>query len=125
MIDREVHVDERQEYGVVNDLIESPRDFNPDHPPTVPDNFKVEGIAIPFQIRRCMKSFPRSLRILPLANVLNTIMAIYLDKARNDLILTSKRQTTKSLGEYVFDFYLRSLGYYFPSYYLNFCDLPV
>jgi len=31
-----VQVDERQEYGTVNDVIESPRDFNPDEPPTIP-----------------------------------------------------------------------------------------
>lgn len=110
MIDREIQVDERQEYGVVNDLIESPRDFNPDQPPMIPDNFKIEGIAIPFQIRRCMKNFPRSLRILPLANVLNTIMAIYSDKARADEILKKKKKSPKSLGEYVFDYYLRLVG---------------
>ena len=115
MVDREIQVDERQEYGVVNDLIESPRDFNPDHPPAIPDNFKIEGIAIPFQIRYCMKSFPRSLRILPLAHVLNTIMAIYSDKCRTDEILRKKKKSPKSLGEYVFDYYLRLVGtfYYF------------
>lgn len=74
------------------------------------DNFKVNGSAIPFQIRRRMKTFPRSLRILPLASVLQTILAIYVDKSRTDLELLRKGIPTPSLAEYVYDFYEKTLG---------------
>ena len=33
---KSTQIDERDDQGVVSDLIESPRDFNPDHPPIIP-----------------------------------------------------------------------------------------
>jgi hypothetical protein len=34
--DKQIQVDESEKYGTVTDLIESPRDFNPDNPPEIP-----------------------------------------------------------------------------------------
>jgi hypothetical protein len=36
---KSTQVDERDDYGSVNDLVESPRDFNPDNPPIIPVDF--------------------------------------------------------------------------------------
>ena len=71
----------------------------------------MEGIAIPFQIRKFMKTFPRCLRILPLANVLQTILMIYINKVRSDDELTKNNIPVLSLGEYVYEYYLKTLGY--------------
>ena len=108
--DKSVQVDERDEYGVVTDMIESPRDFNPDNPPLVPDNFKVPGAAIPFLIRKHMCTFPRTLRVWPLASVLQTIFAIYSKKCRSDREQISHKVPVKNLAEYVYEFYQNIIG---------------
>lgn len=108
--DKYVQVDERDEYGAVSDMIESPRDFNPDQSPVVPDNYKILGEAIPFLIRRHMRTFPRTLRIWPLASLLQTIMAIYVAKSRTDQDLEMKNMPVLNMAEYVYEYYRSTLG---------------
>ena len=57
-----------------------------------------------------MKTFPRSLRILPLATVLQMIMAIYIDKAQNDAVLATKKMPSNCMGDFVFDYFLKNFG---------------
>lgn len=57
-----------------------------------------------------MQSFPRSLRILPLASVLQTILAVYTDKSRHDDELRAQKLPVLSLGEYLHYYYSKTLG---------------
>lgn len=47
VMNKGTQVDERDEYGTVCDLIESPRDFNPEHAPTIPVKFSSFFIFFP------------------------------------------------------------------------------
>ena len=109
MVDEAIQVDEKQNFGVVEDLILSPRDTDALGPaPIVPSTaIIVRGEHIPYQLRKHMKSFPFVLRIPTSVWLCQQIMAIYVDKIRFDE--ENKGSLKKvSLADHVYQYYKKS-----------------
>ena len=109
MVDEAVQVDEKQKFGVVDDLILSPRDTDALGPsPIIPStSIVVRGEHIPYQLRRRMKSFPFVLRVPTSIWLCQQIMAIYVGKIRFDE--ENKNSLRKvTLADYVHQYYLKS-----------------
>jgi hypothetical protein len=106
-----IQVDEKDSHGAVSDLILSPRD-EPDEPAPRPpvETAPIGAELLPFQLRTCMRSFSKILRIPPPAYVCDTIMAIYFDKMRVDdkLMIVGKPRT--SLAEHVHQYFVNLYG---------------
>ncbi len=104
--DASVQVDEKEEYGVITNLVEEeePEEITIAAPSvsTVP---VVKGIEIPFQLRNQMSTYPRVLRIPPAAWVCQSIMAIYVDKIDRDKERLEARLPRRTLAEHVYGFY--------------------
>ena len=104
-----VQVDEKEEFGVVTELL--PRndeeiEANPPSNVTVP---KVKGAEIPWQLRRKFQTYPQVLRIPPAAWLCQSIMAIYIDKIYADREREEKGLLKETLAEHVHTYYMRLL----------------
>jgi len=108
--DASVQVDKKDEYGVVQDNIVSPREEIESHPPLSDSSIKVRGSTVPFQLRKFMASFPRVLRVPSAAWCCQTIMAIYFDKIRIDAERSRCGQLKQPLCVHVYDYFTRTLG---------------
>ncbi len=107
-----VQVDEKEEFGVVSDLIELEEvaaDETAETAPSVVIIPKVPGAEIPFQLRAKMSTYPTVLRIPPAAWVCQSIMAIYMDKVEKDKEQLIRGLPRKPICEHIYDFYLELL----------------
>ena len=103
-----VQVDEKEEFGIVTDLIdleEVAADETAESAPSVVVIPKLPGAEIPFQLRARMSTYPAVLRIPPAAWACQTILAIYMDKIEKDKEQLAMGLPRKSLGEHIYDFY--------------------
>ena len=108
-----VQVDEKEEFGIVTDLIELEEvaaDETAEPAPSVVVLPKTPGIEHPFQLRAKMSTYPTVLRIPPAAWVCQSIMAIYMDKVEKDKEQLTRGLPRKPMCEHVYDFYLESLS---------------
>ena len=120
MVNCAIQVDDKQAYSLVidNESDEENEDISASSFPKFvpgpphPKEIKVRGPLVPYQIRVNMKTFSEVLRIPSLQWTCQTILNIYLDKAKHDLkferaIITTDKMT---LGEYVYHYYLDRFG---------------
>ena len=108
-VDLGVQVDEKEQFGIVTDLIEeNPEEMEIGVPMQVAvPEFK--GVEIPFQLRKEMSTYPQVLRIPPAAWVCQTIMAIYIDKIMVDEDRVTKGLNKQTLAEHTYHFFQRQL----------------
>lgn len=112
MVERGIQVDEKEKFAFVSDLIESPReeDIEIECPESHSEPFTASYLAIPFQIRGFMATFPHILRIPPISWVLQLIYAIYFDKIRVDREQITQNKPISPLGPHVYNYFLRQMG---------------
>ena len=112
-VDLGVQVDEKDEFGVVDE--EPPEESEEDLAqlgvaPLAPLKIFVPGSEQPYQLRRRMGSFPKMLRVPPVAWTCTTIMEIYLDKIQMDDEAQAKGFQKPSLTDHVYEYFLRTTG---------------
>lgn len=111
-VDSAVQVDEKDLHGLILSFEENEKVdvFTLGVAPLAPLNFTFPGLEFPFQIRRCMSSFPVVLRIPPVAWTCQTILSIYLDKLEADKENTQTAKEKASLSVYVYNYYKKYFG---------------
>lgn len=105
-----IQVDEKDDVGVVDDAIETPRDEALGPAPMATRAMRIKGDNVPYQLRKFMKSFPRVLRIPPAAWVCQKIMSIYFDKLRADAEIAKTSIRKVPLAEHVYTYYRNAYG---------------
>ena len=124
--DAAVQVDERDEYGTVDEAIcprsfsgpkSDGRDLDPKFPPPAFSYIEKEhsllaekGWNVPYKLRALMTYFPRILRIPPLDRVVQTIMAIYIRKIESDEKQNRENQNCFTLYELVYSYFTDFFG---------------
>ena len=93
-----VQVDEKHIYGVINDLNFVAREELEEHAPMAPAIVNIFGHTMPYQFRKMMKSYPKVLRIPPIAWVCQKIFCIYFDMIR---MIALKSHDEGSLAEFI------------------------
>lgn len=78
--------------------------------PLAPMNKFVPGLDVPFMIRRRMSSFPKVLRVPPVAWACQLIMSIYLDKIQDDDERRAQGLRPKLMPEHLYDYFLKIMG---------------
>ena len=111
-VDSATQVDLKDEFGVVTDLIETPRGDEIHIPAPFSANTKrVRGDSVPYLFREKMNSFPHVLRLPPAAWVCQAILSIYIDKTEVDQAPTGVvRKRNISMAEHVHNYFKKSLG---------------
>jgi len=102
----------KDEFGVITDLVETPRaQDNHIAPPFSANTKHVRGDNVPYQFRGKMTSFPHVLRLPPAAWVCQVILSIYIDKNEADQasLLRDKRPKI-SMAEHVHNYFKNTLG---------------
>ena len=113
LTDAQVQVDMRADFGVVTVLTEEERqrewasDDYEEAPQVDFAPFSPQFLAVPFQIRTFMTTFPRVLRVPPIAWVMQSIFAIYMDKLDQDRHREEKNLPIVPMGPHVYDYFLR------------------
>lgn len=110
-MDQAIQVDLKDEFGVVTDLIETPREGVHIPPPFSANSKSVRGSSVPYLFRSSMSTFPHVLRIPPAAWVYQVILSIYMDKINmDDQQPQSLNRPKQGLTEHIFNYFLRTLG---------------
>jgi hypothetical protein len=99
--EKEVQVDEKDTYGVVEDGKNDHFEEAGVSPPLVPAGMKVRGHNVPYPLRSLMKSFVSVLRIPPATWTYQTIMSIYLHKIRVDKEMDLNNKLRMPMPEFV------------------------
>jgi len=108
-VDKGTQVDLKDEFGVVTDLIETPKDAIDIPPPFSANSKRIRGDSVPYLFRNIMSSFPHVLRIPTAAWVCQVILSIYLDKINtNDHMQVNTPKM--NLPQYIHAYFLKFLG---------------
>lgn len=97
-----VQVDEKHEFGVINDLNYTAREELEEHAPMAPAIVNIYGDSVPYQFRKVMNSYPKILRIPPAAWVCQKIFCIYFDKIRMASFNSHQEDTLAEFIHYYF-----------------------
>lgn len=109
--DMAIQVDEKDSFGIVDEdpASELSHEDIPEYPPgcvTIPSLFKPNSLAVPYELRNLMSTFPHVLRIPSLEWTKQSIFSIYFSKLRNDakysksILCEGKRTLAGYLHEY-------------------------
>jgi hypothetical protein len=117
LVETGVQVDEKYDFGTVTDLTDLQHEAEWDaggsenSPPEVDfEPWSASYTVIPFQVRKLMKVFPRVLRIPPIAWVMQSIFAIYMDKMDRDVERLAMGKAQLNMGPHVYDYFMRFSG---------------
>lgn len=78
--------------------------------PLAPLTVEIDGAEQPYLLRRRMSSYPRVLRVPPVAWTCTTVMSIYLDKIQVDDECTARGFKKHALADHVYDYFVRITG---------------
>jgi len=109
-----IQVDEKDSFGLVEDLGDTMNDDIPACPPGPPTgSLEVKGLFVPYQLRKHMTFFPHVMRIPSVEWIKQSIFAIYFSKIRHDLRHFGTEKIPvgkKTLPEYIHQFYTQQFG---------------
>lgn len=112
-----IQVDEKDSFGIVDEdhASELLLEDIPEYPPgsiTIPSLFKPNSVAVPYELRKLMSSFPHVLRIPSIEWTKQSILSIYFSKIRNDAKYSKSilREGTKTLAGYLHEYYTTLYG---------------
>ena len=104
-----VQVDEKEQFGIVTDLVPDNAEEVGIPPPIATKPPKIRSPEIPYLLRKEMKTSPQVLRIAPAAWLCQSIMAIYMDKITEDAHRMSQGLPKLDLPGHIFNYYRRQL----------------
>lgn len=108
-----IQVDEKDDYGLRLDNIEDNEVLDTlamGVAPLAPMNVYMPGLDQPYMIRQCMATFPKVLRVPPVAWTCQTILSVYLDKLEDDEERVQKKLPKLPLPVHMYNFFKRIYG---------------
>lgn len=109
LVDQGIQCDGKEDCGVITDMDEHPAD-NLGLAPLAPSHAKLSSGDQPYQLRKCMQSFPHVLRVPPAAWTCQSIMSIYLSKITADKQMAVLKKPKLPLAVYAYEYYLELYG---------------
>lgn len=106
-----IQIDDKDRYGVIEDT--EPHAIEQVHlgvAPLAPLNVMIPGADQPYQLRALMTSYPKVLRVPPVAWACQMIMSIYLDKIQTDQERMEKGHAKLSMCAHTYNYFKETLG---------------
>lgn len=106
-----IQIDDKDRYGVIEDT--EPHAIEQVHlgvAPLAPLNVMIPGADQPYQLRALMTTYPKVLRVPPVAWACQMIMSIYLDKIQTDQERLEKGYPKLPMCAHAYNYFKETLG---------------